>query len=242
MRRSLRALAALLAYPTAELQQALPEVRAALAADATLAPAMPALDRLLAELGAGDLLDLQEAYVALFDRTRGLCLNLFEHVHGDSRERGPAMVELAGIYAAAGLAPAAGELPDYLPMLLEFAAVAPERGADLLANAAPLLDLLHRRLLARGSAYAAVLHAALLVAGAEPGTAPLADAPEATPEELDAAYAEAPVVFGPDADPAAECGGVALAAKLRAARRNPAPPMPSRRPVIRHVTTAPSGG
>jgi nitrate reductase delta subunit len=225
MRLSLRALAALLAYPTEELRTALPEVRAALAADPALAPAMPGLDRLLAEIGTGDLLDLQETYVALFDRTRGLCLNLFEHVHGDSRERGPAMVELAGIYAAAGLAPAAGELPDYLPMLLEFAAV---------------LDLLHGRLLARGSAYAAVLHAALLAAGARPGAVPLSDAPEPTPEELDAAYAEAPVVFGPGADAEAECGGAALAAKLRAARRN-ADPMPTRRPALRRVAT-PSGG
>lgn len=241
MRLSLRALAALLAYPTEELRAALPEVRAALAADAGLAPAMPGLDRLLAELGAGDLLDLQEAYVGLFDRTRGLCLNLFEHVHGDSRERGPAMVELAGIYAAAGLVPAAGELPDYLPMLLEFAAVEPARGAELLANAAPLLDLLHGRLLARGSAYAAVLHAALLVAGARPGAVPLSDAPDPTPEELDAAYAETPVVFGPGADPEAECGAAALAAKLRAARRAPNP-MPPRRPVVRHVTAAHSEG
>jgi nitrate reductase delta subunit len=240
MRLSLRALAALLAYPTEELRAALPEVRAALAADPALAPAMPDLDRLLAELGAGDLLDLQEAYVALFDRTRGLCLNLFEHVHGDSRERGPAMVELAGIYAAAGLAPAAGELPDYLPMLLEFAAVEPARGAELLGNAAPVLDLLHGRLLARGSAYAAVLHAALLAAGARPGAVPLSDAPDPTPEELDAAYAEAPVVFGPGADAEAECGAAALAAKLRAARRNP-DPMPTRRPALRRVATL-SGG
>ncbi|WP_135468996.1 nitrate reductase molybdenum cofactor assembly chaperone [Crenalkalicoccus roseus] len=240
MRLSLRALAALLAYPTAELRAALPEVRAALAADPALAPALPGLEALAARLGADDLLDLQEEYVALFDRTRGLCLNLFEHVHGDSRERGPAMVELHGLYAAAGLEPASGELPDYLPMLLEYAAIEPARGAELLGNAAPVLDLLHGRLLARGSAYAAALHAALLVAGAVPGTVPLADAPDPTPEELDAAYEEAPVVFGPGADPAAECGGEALAARLRAARRTPNP-KPAPRPVLRRVAAASRG-
>lgn len=240
MRISLRALAALLSYPREDMLAALPEIRAALARDPVLAPAMPGLDALVAHLAGADALDLQEAYVGLFDRTRGLCLNLFEHVHGDSRERGPAMVELNGIYASAGLEPRSGELPDYLPAMLEFAAVDPARGAELLGNAAPVLDLLHGRLKARDSAYAAVLHAAVLVAGARLGDVPLADAPDPTPEELDAAYDEAAVVFGPGADPAAECGVDALAAKLRAAHRNPNP-MPHQRPVIRRVPSQSSG-
>ncbi len=237
---SLRAVAALLAYPTEALRAALPEVRAALATPA-FAPAMPALDGLLAHLGSGDLLDRQEEYVALFDRTRGLCLNLFEHVHGDSRERGPAMVELNGIYAAAGLEPRADELPDYLPMMLEYASVDPARGAELLGNAGPVLDLLHGRLAARGSPYAAALRAVLLCAGVTP-SAEAAEEPEETPESLDAAWEETPVTFGPDADPEAECGVGALAAKLRAARRNPNPMPSRRRPVVRHVAAAPSGG
>ncbi|TCZ57322.1 nitrate reductase molybdenum cofactor assembly chaperone [Roseicella aquatilis] len=241
MRPSLRALAALLSYPTAEMQAALPEMQAVLAADPALAPALPGLRTLVAHLAGGELLDLEEEHVALFDRTRSLSLNLFEHVHGDSRERGPAMVELNGIYAAAGLDPAAGELPDYLPMLLEYAAVEPARGAELLANAAPVLDLLHGRLAARNAPQAAVLHAALLVAGQPTGQVPAQPEPEQTPEQLDAAWAEAPVVFGPGADPAADCGVDALAAKLRAARRNPNP-MPAPRPVIRHVAASGSQG
>ncbi|MCB4820280.1 nitrate reductase molybdenum cofactor assembly chaperone [Roseicella aerolata] len=240
MRPSLRALAALLSYPTAEMQDALPELQAALAADAALAPALPGLQALIAHLAGDDLLDLEEEHVALFDRTRSLSLNLFEHVHGDSRERGPAMVELNGIYAEAGLEPAAGELPDYLPMLLEYAAVEPARGAELLANAGPVLDLLHGRLSARQAPQAAVLHAALLVAGQPLGQVPATAEPEQTPEQLDAAWAEAPVVFGPGGDPAADCGVDALAAKLRAARRNPNP-MPPQRPVIRHVAAASQG-
>lgn len=239
MRRALRALAALLSYPTAAMIEALPALRQALAADAAMAPAMPGLAALLDHYAGHDLLDLEEEHVALFDRSRGLCLNLFEHVHGDSRERGPAMIELNGIYAAAGLEPAAGELPDYLPMLLEYAAVAPTEGAELLANAAPVLDLLHGRAAARRIPQTAVLHAALLVAGRRPGAVPTAE-PEPTSEQLDAAWDETPVVFGPGADPAAECGGDALAAKLRAARRNPNPP-PPRRPVVRHVAAASQG-
>lgn len=229
MRLSLRALAALLAYPSRDLLEALPEIRDAIAED----PAMPSLAVLIDHLAATDLLDLQEEYVGLFDRTRSLCLNLFEHVHGDSRERGPAMVELLGLYAAAGLEPATGELPDHLPLLLEHAAATGD--VLLLANAAPVLDLLHGRLATRGSPWAAVLDAALRVAGHVPGAVPAADEPAETAETLDALWAEAPVIFGPGADPAAECGPDAMAAKLRAARRAPNPN--PKRPVIRHVAS-----
>lgn len=229
MRVSLRALAALLAYPRRDLVEALPEIRDAIADD----PAMPSLAVLIDHLATTDLLDLQEEYVGLFDRTRSLCLNLFEHVHGDSRERGPAMVELLGLYAAAGLEPATGELPDHLPLLLEHAAATGD--VSLLANAAPVLDLLHGRLAARGSAWAAVLDATLRAAGHAPGSDAAAEEPAETPEALDALWAEAPVIFGPGADPAAECGPDAMAAKLRAARRAPNPN--PKRPVIRHVAS-----
>lgn len=240
VRRSLRALAALLAYPTADTRAALPEIRAALASDAAMAPAMPALGALLDHLGAGELLDRQEEYVGLFDRTRSLCLNLFEHVHGDSRDRGPAMVELLQIYGQAGLEPEGGELPDHLPTLLEFAAVAPGVGLDLLANAAPVLDVLHGRLSQRQSPWAAPVEAALLASGQRPGAVAVeAEEPE-TPESLDKAWAEAPVVFGPGADPAAECGPEVMAAKLRAARRSPNPQ--PRRPEIRRVAAAQAHG
>lgn len=232
MRLSLRALAALLGYPGEDLLAALPELRDALAADAALAPAMPGLAALLAQLATQEPLDLAARHVALFDSGRGLCLNLFEHVHGDSRERGPAMVELKRIYAEAGLEPVTGELPDHLPMLLEYAAVAPERGLGLLANAAPVLDLLHGRMAARGVPHAAVLHAALLAAGRVPSAQPAAE--EAEPD-LDTLWAEAPVTFGPGADPAAECG--ALAPRLRAATRTANPPAP-RRPEFRRLAAS----
>ncbi len=239
MRRSLRALAALLSYPSGELQAALRVVQSAVAADTELAPAMHQLNRLIRGLDQ-PLLDAQEEYVALFDRTRSLCLNLFEHVHGDSRERGPAMVELNEIYLAAGLEPTTGELPDHLPSLLEYAAVDPTRGAELLGNAAPVLDLLHGRLAKRGSAYAGVLHAALLFAGHKPAALPAEAEAAETPAQLDALWAEAPVLFGPGSDPAAECGTDVLAAKLRAATRSPTP-VAYRKPVIRHVAATREG-
>jgi nitrate reductase delta subunit len=234
MRRSLRALAALLSYPTGDLLDALPAVRSTLATDLVLRPALPALDGLVDHLAGGELLDLQEEYVGLFDRTRSLCLNLFEHVHGDSRERGPAMVELLGIYGAAGLEPATGELPDHLPLLLEHAAATGD--TTVLAGAAPVIDLLHGRLVARGSVWAGALEGALRAAGSAPGAVPAAPEPDQTAEALDKEWAEAPVVFGPGADPAAECGPEVMAARLRAARRAPNPT--PRRPVIRRVAAA----
>ena len=79
-----------------------------------------ALDRLLDELATGDLYDLQERYVLLFDRTRSLSLHLFEHVHGESRDRGQAMVDLKALYERHGLLMSSSELPDHLPLFLEF--------------------------------------------------------------------------------------------------------------------------
>jgi nitrate reductase delta subunit len=234
MRISLRALAALLSYPSDEMLDALPEIREAVSRDPALDRAVPALDVLVRHLADGDLLDLQEEYVGLFDRTRSLCLNLFEHVHGDSRERGPAMVELLGLYAAAGLEPATGELPDHLPLLLEHAAATGD--ISILAGAAAVIDLLHGRLVARGSAWAGAVEAALRAAGATPGAVPTQPEPEQTAEALDKEWAEAPVVFGPGADAAAECGPEVMAARMRAARRAPNPS--PQRPVIRRVAAA----
>ena len=220
-----RALAALLSYPTEDLLGALD----------TLAPHLPAtVAPLLAALVQADPLDAQERYVALFDRTPSVSLHLFEHVHGDGRERGPAMVELAGIYAEAGLDPSGNELPDYLPMLLEFASVEPERGRALLDNAGPVLDLLHQRLDDRASPYALAVAAVLAWIGRTPTRL---DVPEAAEPDLDQAWQEAEVLFGSGADPAAECQTVPdLAARLRAARRSPNPA--PRRPVLRHVAAS----
>lgn len=230
-----RALAALLSYPTADLIAALPEIEAILADS----PAKAGLRELVASLRDTDLLDAQERYVQLFDRTRSLSLHLFEHVHGDGRERGPAMVELNGIYAAAGLMPDTHELPDYLPMLLEFCSVDAEQGRMLLRNAAPVIDLIHGRLVAHGSPYAAVLRSALLFCDIQPSKRKQAAEPRETHEEIDRNWEEAAVLFGPGADPKAECGADMLAAKMRAAARTPNPT--PRRPILRRIATVSQG-
>ena len=69
---------------------------------------------------------MQERYVLLFDRTRSLSLHLFEHVYGESRDRGQAMVDLKQLYEQHGLFMSSSELPDYLPLFLEFLSAVPE--------------------------------------------------------------------------------------------------------------------
>ena len=142
--RSLKALSLLLSYPTRELQHAMPEIGGVLASDTRLtAAARRALRPLVGELGGRDIYDLQETYVALFDRSRTLSLNLFEHVHGESRDRGGAMVSLLETYRDGGFEPDTSELPDHLPVLLEFLSVRPWAEAqDILADAAHIFAAL----------------------------------------------------------------------------------------------------
>jgi nitrate reductase delta subunit len=166
------ALSALLSHPEPELLEALPEIGAALEAEALLPrAARREVGALIGELASGELYDLQERYVSLFDRSRALSLHLFEHVHGESRDRGQAMVDLLATYAKRGVRVADGELPDYLPAFLEFLSLAsPHEAKDLLAETADILRGVGDRLAERGSRYSAVFGALLAVAG-EPGLA-----------------------------------------------------------------------
>lgn len=164
---SCRAIARLLGYPDEALHAQLPALRSALQAErAFSADARAALDALAHWLAASDRYEAQEAYVDCFDRGRSTSLWLFEHVHGDSRERGRAMVDLARTYETAGLYLAEGELPDYLPVVLEFASTqTPEVARSFLRETAPILASLHGALVRRGSHYSAAIGAALELMG-----------------------------------------------------------------------------
>jgi len=188
-----RALAALLAYPEQDLVDAIPELKG-------LFSGSKEIQKLLEELGSTPLYVLQERYVALFDRSRALSLHLFEHVHGDSRDRGQAMVDLAQTYASRGMEVAGSELPDYLPAFLEFISLLPPReGKNFLNETSDILRTIGDRLADRGSRYCAVF-AALLAAGGEAGlTRPLAPRPapgeEDSPAAIDKAWMDEPVTF-----------------------------------------------
>ncbi len=223
MNRRFRILSALLHYPDEALRAALPEIAQALLASGFTDRHARALGRLARRLAAGELLDRQETFSALFDRGRSCSLNLFEHVHGDTRNRGPAMVALVEAYHAAGWAPPTNELPDYLPLFFEFLAVAPEQMTrDLLTQAAPILDQLHARLAGRGTAdsraYAAVIAAALAEAGRAP-EAPPAPAEDDDFEAIDREWEAAPVTFGPENDPDKEGARAKLGAMIDRLRK-----------------------
>jgi nitrate reductase delta subunit len=197
----LRALSALLAYPDAELRAALPEIAEAIRDARGIDNARRGeLLALVDEIAAGDPLEAEGRYVDLFDRGRRTSLNLFEHVHGDGRQRGPAMLELKQRYLDAGMQPVDNELPDHLPLLLEYLScrdMAEVR--DTLGEIAHILRQLGNTLLQRGSRYAAVM-AALLALGGERGLDAHAPVPPA--EDIDQAWEEKPAFAPPEPNPA----------------------------------------
>lgn len=167
MSHSLRALAWLLRYPDAELRATAPALAEALHAENALGmERLAEIDALIERLRGLPALAAEAEYVDLFDRSRRSSLHLFEHVHGDSRDRGSAMVDLAQTYERAGLVFGGGELPDYLPVVLEFASTQPARQAKaFLQETAHLVKAIFTALAERGSAYASVLAAVLDLAG-----------------------------------------------------------------------------
>ena len=182
---------------------ALPEMRDLLAGEAAVSQSRRLeLDALLDTLWRTDPIETEAAYVELFDRSRATSLHLFEHVHGDSRDRGPAMIDLGQTYEKAGLVLAPAELPDYLPAVLEFASTQPPREASaFLGEIVHILNAIFGALRKRDSAYASVVGALIELAGekAQP-VEPTADEP------LDESWAEPPVFDGCSAKGQAQPG------------------------------------
>jgi len=209
--QSLALLARLLDYPTAELVAARQEINDILQNDPDLPDASrPSLIALANELGNNDLLDSQESYVVTFDRGRATSLLLFEHVHGESRDRGQAMVDLMNEYQQAGLEINARELPDYLPLFLEFLSTREsEEIFQWLGSISHILALVAERLKQRDSHYAAIFNTLVALAGEEVDWQQLAitvaaEKRDDTPEELDKVWEEEMVRFVDDQG--ASCG------------------------------------
>lgn len=220
MKLTLRALAALLGYPSPELKAAVPEIRAALATEAALPRAARLrLDPLLDRLQRDDLLDLQAEYSELFDRSRSLSLHLFEHVHGESRERGQAMIDLAEQYMQNGFLLDGRELPDFVPVFTEFASCLPASEAcDHLSQPAHVFAALEQRLTARDSDYGAVFAALIAAARAKPDYEALSEleakAPSDDPSRIDEEWEEREVTFTGTHDMGGPTG---IVARIRAA-------------------------
>ncbi|WP_071797123.1 nitrate reductase molybdenum cofactor assembly chaperone [Natronohydrobacter thiooxidans] len=226
--KTFRAFSALLSYPTPDLQAAIPTIGQTLACEGLLRQEqIAALVPLLASLEMDDLYDLQERYVLLFDRSRTLSLNLFEHIHGESRDRGGAMVDLLDTYRAGGFDLVGPELPDHLPVLLEFLSTqGPDQARAILADAGHILLALSERLARRESIYAPVLAALVALGQIEvtPEAEALLSERDDDPEDLaalDAVWEEAQVTFGPDPN-----AGCPVSRDILARMHEPAPARP----------------
>ena len=205
MIQTYKVLSAALSYPTAELQEAASELILALNVEQLL-PAMhrAAVGAVIRDIADADLVDAQCRYVDLFDRTKSLSLHLFEHVHGESRDRGQAMVSLLERYRQAGLDVASSELPDFIPLFLEFLSTQSAKEArTTLAEPAHILAALGERLRKRNSGYAAVLDALVVLSQVETSAETLLQLREEKIEDpadlvaLDRAWEESEVRFGP---------------------------------------------
>jgi nitrate reductase molybdenum cofactor assembly chaperone NarJ/NarW len=223
MTKTFKVLSALLSYPDEALQKAAPELVSVLDEEKLLPSDRRAdLDALIGGIATGDLFALQERYVELFDRTRSLSLHLFEHVYGESRDRGQAMIDLKTLYEQNGLYLSSSELPDYLPAFLEFLSIRPlDEAREQLSQPAHILTTLAERLHKRHSPYAAVFDglAALAVLVPDAEVELVAEGDDVDPNDftaLDAQWEEEAVTFGPGAAPSCKDR---LVSQIRAGRR-----------------------
>lgn len=202
----IRVISLLLDYPEPQLQQASSDLLALVRQADISAQQQQQLAEFISERAKTDIMDWQSEYDGLFERGRSLSLLLFEHLHGESRDRGQAMVDLMQQYQQAGLDIGVRELPDYIPLYLEFLATQGEENARLgLAEVAHILSVLQCRLEHRNSNYRALFAALLELSGVQVELEPLreqlkAEQPDHTNEALDKVWEEEMVTFGPGAE------------------------------------------
>lgn len=199
-----RIISLLLDYPTSDLVEAKEDVFAVI----KQAPLSDANRQRLLDFAEqrlnGDLMAWQEEYDSIFERGRAVSLLLFEHVHGESRDRGQAMVNLMKQYREAGLELGVKELPDYIPLYLEFLSTQGEENLKYgLQEVAHILALLACRLEQRDSNYAALMYTLLEISEAEIDLKDVRtqienEKRDDTKEELDKVWEEEMVTFGPD--------------------------------------------
>ncbi|MBE9399309.1 nitrate reductase molybdenum cofactor assembly chaperone [Pontibacterium sp. N1Y112] len=222
--RNLKIISALMDYPEAELLEGRQELIDELRDDVFLEePQKAALIEFIDQICTSDLLDVQEEYVSLFDRGRSHSLLLFEHVHGESRDRGQAMVDLMSVYEKQGFEISQRELPDYIPLFLEFLSIRPEQEVrQWLADISHILALLEARLHKRESGYAVLFEALLSLTGVVVEREELkekvaSEARDDTPEALDKVWEEEMVRFteGGAQDSASSCGDSLLTQRRR---------------------------
>lgn len=227
MNSDLKIISLLLSYPEEELQQSGNLIRATLDQLSDLdASEIVGLKSLVSAISDRDIYEVQEDYVLLFDRTRSLSLHLFEHVYGENRDRGQAMVDLKDMYDQAGFEIDVHEMPDYLPMFLEFLSTRSEEEArHLLGETLHIISAIRQRLQKRGSVYAAAFVALESLSGKradEALTAEIINRKEDDPndlEALDRIWEEEAITFGGNQGEN-DCGPDRLKRRIRAQHRD----------------------
>jgi nitrate reductase delta subunit len=212
--KTFKILGVLLSYPRPEWLQHLDECKPLLKEE-NLLPAkhLRAVLAFVESLQNTDPYRLQEEYVATFDRGRAHCLHLFEHIHGESRDRGQAMVNLTEAYAEKGLIIDRAELPDYLPLFLEFLSCCPaDEAVEFLREPVDIIATIGTRLNKKTSSYAVLFESLVALSRARPRQARVSELLAATPDDdsleaLDREWEEAAAFAGPPGQ--LDCGGCA---------------------------------
>lgn len=195
---TLKVIALLMSYPEKEMVEACGEAIDILRKEGWLSKkTVSDIESFANEIQAKDIFDLQDDYVYLFDRTPSLSLHLFEHVHGDSRDRGQAMVELDALYREQGLYNDSEHTPDYLPMFLEYLSMLPaDEARHHLDGAVDVIAVIAERLHKRKSRYASLFDALEEAAERKPDEKKLQSAmvldsgAPLTAEQMDSAWEE----------------------------------------------------
>lgn len=199
----LKVIACLLEYPTQDAANHMGDISLLISQAREISPDHRAqLLETLHDIYDGDLMDSEERYTGLFEQGRSLSLHLFEHVHGESRDRGQAMVDLMAEYSDKGFEIDSKELPDYIPMFLEYLSHRPDIEArEWLADVSHILAVVGARLVERESPYANLFISLLVIAGRseeldEKLAQIVGEEPDNTPEALDKEWEEVAVTFG----------------------------------------------
>ena len=218
--KTFKILGLLLTYPEGTVYSASNELLQQLRYEAILPEKqIKKIEQFLSLQKSSSLIECQEDYVKTFDQGRAHCLHLFEHIHGESRERGQAMVDLVDTYAARGLQINNGELPDYLPLFLEYLSYCPAKDAGhLLGEAIDVISIIDIKLKKCNSPYAVIFSSIVALSSIKPDKLKVSAALEnackdpETLEELDEQWKEAAAFSG---DPVADCNSCNIPVKTQ---------------------------
>ncbi len=207
MLKTYRILSLLMTYPNAEIYSFLPQVKASVKEENLLDHEIIAgIDTFVDFFTRESVTFWQEFYVQLFDYSRSVSLYLFEHVHGDSKDRGQAMVDLIDLYKENGLQINRSELPDFLPVFLEFLALQTSvKASEYLTEIIDIVGFIHRKLEEKDNPYQYLLAAIISLSAKQPAEARIQQmASNMTEISIDEAYEEKPVTFASD-NPCTTC-------------------------------------